>query len=127
MRVVLVRHAKAEPGEPDSLRPLSPKGRKRAEELGEELAALRPDAVISSPLVRARETAAPIANAAGLGLVVDERLAPGATVDDLRAAVAGRGDTVVTVGHAPDVEEIYSALTGEERQFKTGAFAEVEL
>ena len=127
MRVILVRHAKAEPGDPDGLRPLSPKGRKRARELAEELAGLRPDAVVSSPLVRARETAVPIAEALGLQLVVDERLAPGATADDVRAATAGRGETVVTVGHAPDVEEIYLELTGEVRHFKTGAFAEVEL
>ena len=126
-RLILVRHAKAEPGEPDALRPLSPKGRKRARELGKELATRHPDAVVSSPLLRARETAKPIAKAAGIELVVDERLAPGATVGDLRAAVAGRGETVVTVGHVPDCEEIYLALTGEERHFATGAYAEVEL
>jgi len=27
----------------------------------------------------------------------------------------------------PDCEEIYQALTGEERRFATGAFAEVDL
>jgi len=106
---------------------LSPKGRKRARELGDELGALQPDAVVSSPLLRARETAAPIAEAAGLELLIDDRLEPGATVEDVRAVVAGRGETVVTVGHVPDCEEIYLALTGEERHFKTGAWAEVEL
>ena len=37
----------------------------------------QPDAVVSSPLLRARETAAAIAEAAGLEAEVDERLAPG--------------------------------------------------
>jgi phosphohistidine phosphatase SixA len=127
MRLILVRHAKAEPGAPDAERPLTQKGRERARELGELLAARRPDAVVSSPLRRALETAAPIAEAAGLDVEVDDRLSPGATTEDVRAAVARRGQTVVTVGHAPDCEEVFLDLTGREEQFKTGAFAEVDL
>jgi phosphohistidine phosphatase len=125
--VILVRHAKAEPGVPDHERPLTEKGREQAHELGELLGARHPDAVVSSPLRRALETAAPIAEAAGLEVVVDERLSPGANTEDLRAAVAGRGETVVTVGHVPDCEEIFLALTGRDQHFKTGAFAEVDL
>ena len=127
MHLILVRHAKAAPGDPDEVRPLTQEGRDRARELAELLAARRPDAVVSSPLLRARETAEPIASAAGVELHVDDRLAPGATVDDLRAVVDGRGETVVAVGHVPDCEEVYRALTGREHHFKTGAFAEVEL
>jgi phosphohistidine phosphatase SixA len=125
--LILVRHARAEPGDPDEARPLTPDGRERARELAGLLAPRHPDAVLSSPLLRARETAEPIAQASGVELVVDDRLAPGATVDDVRAVVAGRGETVVTVGHVPDCEEVFKALTGREQEFKTGAFAEVEL
>ena len=57
----------------------------------------------------------------------DERLAPGATADDLRGAAAGRGDTVVAVGHEPDCSEIVLALTGREVRFAPGAFVEVAL
>ena len=127
MRLILVRHAKAAPGDPDDVRPLTPDGRERARELAELLAPRHPDAVLSSPLLRARETAEPIAEAAGVELVVEDRLAPGATVEDVRVAVAGRGETVVAVGHVPDCEEIYRALTGREQEFRTGAFAEVDL
>ena len=127
MRLIVVRHAKAAPGEPDSSRPLTPAGREKAAALGEELRAAHPDAVISSPLLRARETAAPIAEAAGVEVTVDERLAPGATVDDVQAAVAGRGETVVVVGHAPDCDEIVYELTGRDMHFPTGGTAEVEL
>jgi phosphohistidine phosphatase SixA len=95
--------------------------------LGELLAERRPDAVVSSPLLRARETAEAIASAAGLQAAVDERLAPGADADDLRAAVSGRGETVITVGHQPDCSEIVLALTGREVQFPTAGFAEVEI
>jgi phosphohistidine phosphatase len=127
VRLILVRHAKAEQGQPDELRPLTKKGRERALELGRELAGLQPDAVVSSPLVRAQETAAPIAEAAGVELVLDDRLAPGASADEVRAAVAGRGETVVVVGHQPDCSEIVYELIGEEVAFKTGATYEVEL
>src|SRR5436305_1109260 len=83
MRILIVRHAEAAPGDPDELRPLTPEGREHARELGRRLrdAGFAPDAVVTSPLLRARETAAALA----LGdPTVDERLAPGASPDDMR-------------------------------------------
>ncbi len=127
MRLILVRHAKAASGEPDELRPLTSKGRKVAQALGGELGGLRPDAVVSSPLVRARETAAPIAEAAGVELELDARLSPGASLPDVRAVVDGRGETVVIVGHQPDLSTIVYELTGREVPFHPGDFAEVDL
>jgi phosphohistidine phosphatase SixA len=80
--------------------------------------------VLSSPLLRARETA----DALALGRAeADDRLAPGATADGLRSAVAGRGATVVVVGHQPDCSEITLALTGEERSFAPADVAEIDL
>jgi phosphohistidine phosphatase len=127
VRLFLVRHAEAAPGEPDALRPLTPDGRDAARALGDRLAAEEPDAVVCSPLLRARETADQIARAASLAAEVDERLAPGANADDVRAAIAGRGETVVAVAHQPDCSEILLALTGEERGFAPGASVLVEL
>jgi phosphohistidine phosphatase SixA len=127
LRVFLVRHAEAAPGEPDDLRPLTPRGRKTARALGLRLAAEAPEAVVSSPLLRARETAAPIAAAAGVPADTDERLAPGASANSVRAALAGRGQTVVAVGHQPDCGRIVFELTGRELAFPPGSFAEVEL
>ena len=127
MLLILVRHAKAAPGHPDELRPLTASGRESAMLLGELLAERRPDAVVSSPLLRSQETAIAIAKAAGLEAVTDNRLAPGATLDGLRAAVEGRGETVVAVGHQPDCSEIVLALTGREVSFPTAGFTEVEL
>jgi phosphohistidine phosphatase SixA len=125
--VIVVRHANAAPGHPDEARPLTEQGHEAARLLGELLAERGPDAVVSSPLLRARETAAAIAEASGLEAAVDEHLSPGADADDLRAAVAGRGDTVVTVGHQPDCSEIVLELTGRELQFPTAGFAEIEI
>ena len=127
MRLFLVRHAEAAPGEPDELRPLTAAGRGVARDLGERLATEHPDAVVSSPLLRARETAEQIARAAGLTPEADERLAPGATAEDLKAAVAGRGDIVVAIGHQPDCSAILLVLTGRELDFAPGAMHEAQL
>jgi phosphohistidine phosphatase len=123
VRLFLVRHAEAAPGEPDALRPLTPAARALAARLAEEDV----DAVLSSPLLRARQTAEQIARAANLTAEVDERLAPGATAADVREAAGGRGETVVAVGHQPDCSEIFLDLTGEGRKFAPGAVAVVEL
>ncbi|MFL5951187.1 MAG: SixA phosphatase family protein [Gaiellaceae bacterium] len=111
MKVVLVRHAEAAPGDPDELRALTPEGREQARRLGEQLRTdgVEPDAVLTSPLRRARETAA------GLGFGEPEpleELGPGATADDVKAAVSTRGETVVVVGHQPDCSLITAALRG---------------
>ncbi len=127
MRVFLVRHASAAPGTPDDERRLTAEGRAEALALAERLAAEGLDAVVSSPLRRARETAAAVADAAGLEVSVDEGLAPGATLATLRGAVAGRGKTVVAVGHQPDCGNIFEELTGERRPFATASSAELEL
>ena len=127
MRVFLVRHAEAAPGDPDELRPLTEAGRATARLLAERLAAEPLDAIVSSPLLRARETAERIARPAQLVPETDSRLAPGADAQGLREAVAGRGETVVAVGHRPDCSEIVLELTGEQVPFAPGALVEVEL
>jgi phosphohistidine phosphatase len=127
VRLILVRHAHSDPGLPDELRPLSARGRDEARALGERLAAERPDLVLASPLLRARETAAAIAKAAGAELRVDDRLAPGAGAEDIVAAVEAAGATVVAVGHQPDCSEIAAALGAGERDFAPAGFAEITL
>ncbi len=122
-----MRHAEAAPGEPDALRPLTAEGKAQTRALGEKLAGQRLEAVVCSPLLRARETAELIARAAGLEAEPEEQLAPGADVTSLSAAVSGKGETVVVVGHQPDCSEIVLVLTGEDRSFAPGAYAEHEL
>jgi phosphohistidine phosphatase len=115
MKVYLVRHAEAAGGDPDELRPLTPRGREQARELGARLrdGGLRADVVVvTSPLLRARETGTLIARALEAKAAADDRLAPGATRTALAEAVAGRGDTVVAVGHQPDCGRIAASFTG---------------
>jgi phosphohistidine phosphatase SixA len=98
--------------------------------LGELLAAegVQPDAVLSSPLLRARETAEEIGRATGVGAAADERLAPGATTADVLAAAQGRGATVVVVGHQPDCGRVAAELgDGREPAFPPGGMVELEV
>jgi len=126
MRLVIVRHAEAAPGDPDELRSLTPKGREQARALGRELReqGVAADAVVTSPLLRARETA----TALGQGVpAIDDRLAPGATGADMREAAAGLGDTVIVVGHQPDCGESVLALGGDEVSFPPAGWHELQL
>jgi len=62
VRLYLIRHAESASGEPDELRRLTPGGEEQARALGERLAGrLPPEVVLSSPLLRARQTADAIA------------------------------------------------------------------
>jgi phosphohistidine phosphatase len=114
VRLYLVRHADAAQGEPDELRPLTPRGRQQARELGARLAAqgVAGAAVLTSPLLRARETAEEIARALGTVPEADKRLAPGATATAVQDAVSGHGENVVAVGHQPDCSRVAAELTG---------------
>ena len=67
MQLYLVRHADATPGNPDELRDLSDAGHEQARELGERLRddGVAPDVVLTSPLLRARQTGEALASATG--------------------------------------------------------------
>ena len=118
----------------DSERPLTVEGKKRMQR---EAAAIRTldlplDVIISSPLVRAAQTAEIVAKARGSSarLVTDGRLAPGFGPRHLAAIVAehrGAGGLML-VGHEPDFSETISQVTGGGRlAMKKGALAYVEV
>jgi phosphohistidine phosphatase len=130
LRLFVIRHAEAESGEPDELRRLSPEGREQARELGKRLAAegVRPDAILTSPLLRARETGEALAAEIGAESESSEALAPGATAAGVRTAVEGRGETVLVVGHQPDCGQIAAELgDGAEPRFPPAGIVELQL
>jgi phosphohistidine phosphatase len=130
VRLYLVRHAEAAPGEPDELRSLTPEGRAQARSLGERLRAdgVQPDAIVTSPLLRARETGDEVARSLGVEPEPDERLAPGADAEGVRAALEGRGENVIAIGHQPDCGRIAAELTGgPEPAFPAGGLVVIEL
>jgi len=136
LQLHLLRHADA--GDPEAWtgddfdRPLSPKGEAQSERLATFLHGVRfsTDALISSPLVRARQTAEIVADGLGCEVVVDDRLGGGvslATVDAILAD-AGSPTRVVLVGHDPDFSEMLSRLAGaSELIMKKGAFARLDV
>jgi phosphohistidine phosphatase SixA len=115
----LLRHAHA--GDParwdgdDARRPLSAKGRLQADAMARQLAALGVDieAVISSPKIRARQTADPIAKALGLEVRVDDRVV-GLGDRSLEAILADAGDprSALLVGHDPEFSDLVAELAG---------------
>lgn len=129
MRIYLCRHAQAAPGGPDELRGLTPTGIEQARALGGVLADLAdaPALVLSSPLLRAQQTAAEIGRATGAPVRIDEALAPGATAEALAQALEGEQGPVATVGHQPDCSEIALALIGRDPGFPVAGMAELEL
>ena len=100
----------------DAVRPLSEKGRLQAERLGRLLAeaGFEPDAIVSSPLTRALETAQLVAAALELPVRVDEALAGPLDVDVLERLLRSWGDPAspMIVGHDPDFSQLAADLTG---------------
>lgn len=102
MQLILWRHAQAEDGKSDLERELTAKGRKQAAKVAVWLRKRLPAKyrVLASPAARARQTAA----ALGVEVSVVDRLAPGASVNDVLEA-AGWPDAAdaatIIVGHQP--------------------------
>jgi phosphohistidine phosphatase len=132
----LLRHADAGDPEawtgPDEVRPLSGKGKKQADRLGKFLAGVgfKPDAIISSPKVRARQTAEIVADHLGVAVALDDRLAVGFDVGTVEAILREAGDPVrpVLVGHDPDFSEMVETLTGlPGMEMKKGAIVRIDV
>ncbi len=131
MELWVIRHAIAAPalpGQSDDERPLTAEGRDAFLPLAEALKALqvRPSLVLSSPLVRAHQTAELLAPALGCPLHTSELLAEPPSAELL----AGLGDRdVALVGHEPWVSQLVAWLVlgrkelGERFPFERGAVA----
>jgi phosphohistidine phosphatase len=122
----LLRHGDAQDGSPDSERPLTEKGREQARAAGAALKALgvRIDACLTSPKVRARDTARIACEQLdGVEPSEEARLA-GGDFDALELA-AGLGDEVLLVGHEPDFSNAVRSLTGARVDLKKGGLAAI--
>jgi phosphohistidine phosphatase len=91
---------------------------------------LRLDALLSSPLVRAHETATIVGRELGQELQLTEKLAPGCDLAQLFALLGEhRGaERVMLVGHEPDFSSLIGALTGGSNVLmKKGGLARVDI
>jgi phosphohistidine phosphatase len=122
----LLRHGDAAEGSPDAERPLTKKGEKQARAAGRALERLGVpmDACLTSPKVRAAETARIACKALGVEPQLEPKLAGGPF--DGEALAAGLGDNVLLVGHDPDFSMAVHALTGAQVRMKKGGLAGVE-
>jgi phosphohistidine phosphatase len=118
----LLRHAEAADGAPDDERPLTDRGVRQAEAAGRALEALGAtlDACLSSPKLRALQTAQLACGPLGVEVTVDRRLAGEPfEVDDLTAGL----DDVLLVGHDPSFSLTLHDLTGAQARMKKGGLA----
>jgi len=139
-QLLIIRHAIAEErdrstaaGRPDATRRLTEKGRRRMVQAARGLRRIvpQPPRLISSPFLRARETAQIIADGYGLACAVEESdlLTPGGDFAALFARLRGEEGEgcIALVGHEPALSEgVGWLLTGSSRsvvQLKKGAAA----
>ncbi len=124
MELLLVRHAIAFERDPkrwrdDSERPLSARGLERARKAAAGLKRLTkaPARLWTSPLVRARQTAAILTEIAGWPQAVPAaQLAPGTRPQELLAWLARAGvDRIAAVGHEPDLSALLAVCLGSEK------------
>jgi phosphohistidine phosphatase len=139
VELYLVRHAVAAPRgsdwPDDAVRPLTPDGAAKFRKAAAGLAAfgVQIDLILTSPLVRCRQTADLLA--AGLPgkprIQAIDSLAPGAGHARLIAEVArvARRARIALVGHEPDIGVLAGKLLGTRRslEFRKGAVCRIDV
>lgn len=120
MRLYIVRHGKAQRDSPsgrDRDRPLQPRGERQALWLGRLLAERRsdqrPGVILSSPFVRARDTARLLQQSLPMcEMVLDEALELGGAPEDVIELVNRHAahDPAMIVGHNPQLEVLLEIL-----------------
>ena len=137
MRLLVLRHARAAPPSPegdDAARALTAEGERRFRDAARHIARLvpRPDALLTSPLLRARQTAAILAAAWGDIHPALEPVLSAGSVDRIMAVLENhpRDATVVLVGHEPTVSALVAGFVGahgEAVAFEPGGAALLEV
>jgi len=140
MDIYLLRHASAgqyNPGTNDDKRPIDKTGEQQSHDMGRALASLDLglDVIISSPLTRAMQTAAIVAEELGHKdkLITDGALRPEASYKEFEELLTryGKRNAIMLVGHNPSMTEfLVHILAGADAaafiDFKKGAIAKVE-
>ena len=121
----LLRHGEAEDGTPDSERRLTTKGRRQARDAGAALAKLGDgvDACLTSPKLRAHETALLACEQLGVDPQHEPKLSGGPF--DAEQLAAGLGD-VLLVGHDPDFSMAIHDMTGAQVRLTKGGLAGID-
>jgi phosphohistidine phosphatase len=117
MLITFLRHAEAEGhASSDFDRRLTTKGIEQAVKAGKfcSRSGLVPDVILSSPVIRARQTAEIVAKAVGVDVDVVEWLACGMEPEDCLKQLSGLAEvgSILLVGHEPDFSEAIAHLIG---------------
>jgi len=135
-RLFILRHAKSSWTGIDLAdfdRPLNERGLQAAPFMGRYIAdkGYMPDAIVSSPARRARETAELVKEYSGFEPEIgfDERIyeASPNTLREVASELPDHVDSAMIVGHNPGVEGFIRHLTGQVEPMPTAALAVVEL
>jgi phosphohistidine phosphatase len=121
----LLRHAQARDGKPDDERPLTGLGERQSRAAGVALSRLgiTLDLCLTSPKLRARQTAELACEPIGAEVIIEPRLA--GEPFDARDLIAGLGD-VMLVGHDPSFTLTLHELTGAQSRLPKGGLAGIE-
>jgi phosphohistidine phosphatase len=128
-----LRHGEAEPHDarPDVDRRLTERGEEQSRIAGRALANLGIafQLVVTSPRIRALDTARLACLQLGCDFVVDDALSSGFDLDDALALGHAAGDDkrVLFVGHNPDFVQVVHDLTGANAEMKKGGVAGVRM
>ena len=132
--LLLLRHAKSSwdhPSLKDFDRPLNDRGTKAAPKMGAFMRRrkLKPDIILSSPAIRAKETIELVSESAGFPHIDFEPAIYEATAERLLQIISRLDDqakTAMLVGHNPGFDDLLAALTGDHRHLSTAALACLE-
>jgi len=134
--LILLRHAKSswkDASLQDFDRPLNKRGKGAAELVGRFIRGqkLKPDLVLSSPAIRARETIDTVLQSSGRPLETryDERIYEASPLSLLEVIshVEENLKVVLLVGHNPGLEELLELLTGQREPLPTAALAKITI
>ena len=119
----LLRHGEAADGSPDAERPLTEEGERQSRAAGLALRAIGVElaACLTSPKVRAADTARLACEALGVEPQLEPKLAGGPF--DPEQLAAGLDGDVLLVGHDPDFSMAVHSLTGAQVRMKKGGLA----
>jgi phosphohistidine phosphatase len=139
MTIYLLRHGIAEPvgpGGSDAARALTGEGRNKLRAVLKTArgAGVKPDRILTSPLVRAVQTAEMAAESLGYAgkLIRTETLAPGGSLEDVWSEIRTHKDagSVLLAGHEPQFSQLAAYLLAAPEltiDFKKGALVAIEM
>jgi len=135
MEIYLLRHGEAEPREsssPDAERALTARGKRDVQTVAEQVSAgnVRPEVVLTSPLLRAKETAAIAQKVMGVKRLLETKaLLPDTAPETLWKELSSleQAERVVLAGHEPCLSRLAQFLLRSkiEMDFKKGAMMRI--